>query len=361
MKAAEVDLGERSYPIYVGAGLAGELGRALEELVPGITMCVVVTSPMINGLFGGHVIEGLRNLETSISLVPDGEVAKTWDNVNSLIGKLLDHGLDRKGVVLALGGGAIGDLAGFTASIYLRGVRLVQVPTTFLGMVDSSIGGKTAVNHPRGKNLIGSFHQPSLVIADPSLLRTLPDREILSGLAEVVKYGVIADRDLFNYLENNRERLLAKDMDALSHIVRRSSYIKAGYVERDELDIIGIRAALNYGHTLGHAIERIKSPEVRHGEGVSIGMEFATRIAVKRGLMNPRDADRQRKLLRELGLPLDWSDIPPEEILEVMRRDKKTERGHIKFVLPRGLGVDPTVEAVGDALIVETLEEPPCP
>jgi 3-dehydroquinate synthase len=227
-------------------------------------------------------------------------------------------------------------------------------------MVDSSIGGKTAVNHPRGKNLMGSFHQPSLVVADPSLLTTLPVTEIRSGLAEVVKYGVIADRDLLNYLEENHEKLLSKYVNALTSVVKRCVCIKSGFVERDERDRMGIRAALNYGHTLGHAVEHIMSPRLRHGEGISMGMEFATRISVKKDLMKPTDADRQHRILSKLGLPLKWQDIPSEEILEVMRRDKKAEKGHIRFVLPIGLGVEPILEAVEETLILKTLEEYSC-
>jgi len=257
--------------------------------------------------------------------------------------------------VVALGGGAVGDVAGFAASIYLRGVRLVHVPTTLLGMVDSSIGGKTAVNHPGGKNLVGSFHQPGAVVIDPALLETLPVRELRSGLSEVVKYGVVRDAGLFRYVEDNGERLLGLDLEALTHVIKVSASIKAGYVEEDERDYKGVRAALNLGHTLGHAVERLR-PHVRHGEAVSIGMAYASRLAAERGIMSRKDKARLVRALTRLGLPTEVPELPADEIISLMRRDKKATEDGIRFVLPTGIGEEPVYATVEEETIGETLK-----
>ena len=228
--AAEVRLGDRGYKIYVGAGLSGRLGEIVAASKPEATGCVMVTSEPIERLYGESVAASLRSLNPRTFVVPDGEEAKEWENAGILLGRFLEAGLDRSGVVVALGGGAVGDLAGFAASIYMRGVAVVQVPTTLLGMVDSGIGGKTAVNHVKGKNMIGSFHQPVAVVADPLLLRSLPIREVGSGLAEVVKYGVIADETLFRYVEENTRRLLGLDQECMSHVIGRCASLKTRYV-----------------------------------------------------------------------------------------------------------------------------------
>jgi len=354
--AAEVKLGERGYKIYVGAGLSDRLGEVVATSKPEATGCVVVTSPPIERLYGEAVAASLERLSPRTILVPDGEEAKHWDNAGTLLGGFLDAGLDRSGLVVALGGGAIGDLAGFAASIYMRGVAVVQVPTTLLAMVDSSIGGKTAVNHSKGKNMIGSFHQPVAVVADPLLLRSLPVREIRSGLGEVVKHGVIADEALFRYVEENTERILGLDPEHMSHVVGRSAKIKAGYVERDELDAKGVRAVLNYGHTLGHAAERLASPALRHGEAVSIGMAYAADLSVTMGLMDLGDSQAQRRLLEAIGLPTKLPPLKCGELISYMRRDKKSEGGAIRMVLPTGIGTPPTLRTVEEPVLVEALE-----
>jgi 3-dehydroquinate synthase len=294
-----VELGERSYPVYVEAGLLERVGPLIKEVLPAAGKCVVITSETVHGIHGETLETSLEEagINGGVVLVPDGEAAKSWAVAEQLIGELLLKGLDRQSMVVAFGGGAIGDLSGFVASIYLRGVRLVQVPTTLLSQVDSSLGGKAAVNHPMGKNLIGSFHQPSLVVSDPGLLATLPRRELLSGLGEVVKHGVIADGDLFDYVGEHGEEMLEADPDHLSHAVRRSVAIKARLVALDERDDKGIRAALNYGHTIGHAVEALSGMEVRHGEAVALGMVAAARISEELGLMAKDDVGRQRRLL----------------------------------------------------------------
>jgi 3-dehydroquinate synthase len=353
-RAATVSLGERSYPILVGGGLLGRLGEAICEYIPDTTGCVLVTSPSVDGLYGAKAAETLAPLNPSRVIIPEGEEAKTWDAAGELLGAFIRHGLDRRGVVVALGGGSVGDSAGFAASIYMRGIRVVQAPTTLLGQVDSGIGGKTAVNHPQDKNLVGSFHQPALVACDTGLLSTLPGRELRSGLAEVVKYGVIADSKLFTGLEVEVERLLAADDAALRWVVTRCAAVKARYVEADERDVNGTRAALNYGHTLGHAVETLSGHEIRHGEGVAIGMVAASRVAVKLNLLRWEDLERQIRLLEALGLPTE-SPYGVEEALPLMRRDKKAEGGAIRMVLPTGIGAQPAVRPVAEDELREAL------
>lgn len=354
--AAEIRLGDRGYQIYVGAGLSGRLGEILTASKPEATGCVVVTSKPIDRLYGEAVAASLGGLNPRTLVVPDGEEAKEWENAGTLLGRFLDAGLDRNGVVIALGGGAVGDLAGFAASIYMRGVAVVQVPTTLLGMVDSSIGGKTAVNHVKGKNMIGSFHQPVAVVADPLLLSSLPIREVRSGLAEVVKYGVIADETLFRYVEENTKRLLGLDQECMSHVIGRCASIKTKYVEEDERDDKGVRAALNYGHTLGHAAERLAIPELRHGEAVSIGMVYAADLAVRMGLMDPEEAQAQRRVLEGIGLPIKLPALEADELIRYMRRDKKSEEGRIRMILPTGIGSPPTLRTVEESKLMEAIE-----
>jgi 3-dehydroquinate synthase len=354
--AAEVRLGDRGYRIYVGAGLSGRLGEIIAASKPEATGCVVVTSEPIDRLYGETVANSLGGLNPRTLVVPDGEEAKEWENAGTLLGRFLDAGLDRNGVVVALGGGAVGDLAGFAASIYMRGVAVVQVPTTLLGMVDSSIGGKTAVNHVKGKNMIGSFHQPVAVVADPLLLRSLPIREVKSGLGEVVKYGVIADEALFQYVEENTRRILGLDQECMSHVIGRCASIKTSYVEEDERDDKGVRAALNYGHTLGHAAERLASPKLRHGEAVSIGMVYAADLAVEMGLMDQEEAQSQRRALKGLDLPTKLPALKADELIPYMRRDKKAEEGRIRMILPTGIGSPPTLRTVEESRLMEALE-----
>jgi 3-dehydroquinate synthase len=273
--------------------------------------------------------------------VPDGEQFKNLDWANAIYTALLINSFDRKSALVALGGGVIGDLTGFAAATFMRGVPFIQVPTTLLAMVDSSVGGKTGVNHAMGKNMIGAFYQPVKVLMDYSVLTSLPKEELLAGLAEVIKYGVICDEALFDYLVDNREKILALDSDAIGHIIRRSCEIKADVVSRDEREG-GLRAILNFGHTLGHAIETAESYAMRHGYAVAIGMVYASRLAHTTGLCDATVPDRVERLIKSYGLPTDLSALSRRpaaiELMDTMQVDKKAEGGKVKFVLPKKIG-----------------------
>lgn len=353
-----INLGVRSYPVYVAPGLLREAGGIISNLLPQAQKCVIVTSRIICDLHCENLLSSLNEsgIKAGITLVPDGEEAKTWSSAKSLIGDMLEIGLDRKSTVIAFGGGTVGDLSGFVASIYMRGVSLIQIPTTLLAQVDSSLGGKTAINHPSGKNLIGSFHQPSLVLSDTKILDTLPKREILNGLGEVVKHGVIADADLFKYVEDNSEKILKADPDTLCEIVLRNVSIKGDFVEKDERDLMGIRAVLNYGHTTGHALEKLTSMDLKHGEAVALGMCVASNISVKHRLIKSEDAERQRSLLEDLGFNLTPPRVDPEEVVKTMWLDKKTEANSLRFILPTGIGAAPKFMPVSEATILDALK-----
>ncbi len=273
--------------------------------------------------------------------IPDGEQFKNLDWANAIYTALLTNFFDRTCALVALGGGVIGDLAGFAAATFMRGVPFAQVPTTLLAMVDSSVGGKTGVNHPMGKNMIGAFHQPKKVLMDLSVLATLPKEEFLSGMAEVIKYGVIRDAAFFEYLDKNRGKILALDPDALEHVIRRSCEIKAEVVSRDEREG-GLRAILNYGHTVGHAIETAENYTMRHGHAVAIGMVYASRLAHKTGLCDSSVPERVEMLIRSYGLPADLSALSRKPaargLMVTMQGDKKAEGGKAKFVLPKKIG-----------------------
>jgi 3-dehydroquinate synthase len=273
--------------------------------------------------------------------VPDGEQYKNLDWANAVYTALLTNAFDRKSALVALGGGVIGDLTGFAAATFMRGVPFIQVPTTLLAMVDSSVGGKTGVNHPMGKNMIGAFYQPKKVLMDLTVLKTLPREELLSGMAEVIKYGVIRDAAFFDYLDTNREKILSLDPEAIEHIVRRSCEIKADVVSRDEREG-GLRAILNFGHTVGHAVETAENYTMRHGYAVAIGMVYAARLAHTTGLCDASVPERVEKLIKSYGLPTDLSALSRKPsvsgLMDTMQRDKKAEGGKVKFVLPRKIG-----------------------
>ena len=347
MQRIQVALGARSYSILVASGLVDSLG---EHLPTGKK--ALITTKEINALYGERVAQAIG--EHTLILVPDGEDAKQWSVLEKLLGDLLDAGLDRGSTIIALGGGSVGDLAGFAASIYMRGIKIVQIPTTLLAMVDSSIGGKTAINHPRGKNLVGSFWQPSLVLIDPVFLETLPEREVRSGLAEVIKYGVISDPELFRVLESRSpESLTSEDM---VEIIAHCAATKARYVEQDEEDRRGIRAALNYGHTVGHAVEKLTDHAVNHGEGVAVGMVVAALVSMEHGLLRETEYHRIIRLIDEYGLPTKLPEISITEAVKIMHKDKKAEAGNIVFVLPTGIGKTPTLRQVGEPTIRKALE-----
>jgi len=335
----QVDLGERSYNIYCGQGLLEKLGLLLEPLDVA-KRCLVITDEIVAPLYLSQAIQSLEaaGFTPLVKQVPPGEEAKSLKIASEIYDIALDAGWERRCPVLALGGGAVGDLAGFVAATLLRGVPFVQLPTTLLAQVDSSVGGKVAVNHPRGKNLIGAFYQPCLVVADLSTLRSLPARELSSGLAEVIKYGMIYDALFFTYLEENVEKALEGEEEVLEKIVLRSCEIKAQIVAQDERER-DLRAILNFGHTVGHALEAVTEFKIyRHGEAVAIGMMVATRIALRRGLISAEIIERLEKLLRRTFLPVEMPEVDIESFLKALIRDKKVRDGKVRMVLPVGLG-----------------------
>jgi len=339
LETVRVELDERSYDIEIGTGLiAGVGGRMKKAGLAG--RAAVITGETVSPLYSSGVMGSLRDagLSPELIVIPDGEEYKSLQWASHLYDRLLEMRYDRKCSLVALGGGVIGDLTGFVAATYMRGIPFVQVPTTLLSQVDSSVGGKTGVNHPLGKNMIGAFYQPVHVCADVRTLDTLPSEEFVSGMAEVVKYGVIYDAEFFKYIEDNRDAILAKDPAALAHVIRRSCEIKADVVAADERES-GLRAILNYGHTIGHAIEMLTNyTGYRHGEAVSIGMVVAARLAHKSGLCGRDVEARVEALLGSLGLPVKLPKLDPESIMSVLSLDKKAEAGRVKFVLPKSIG-----------------------
>lgn len=335
----QVSLGERSYPIFVRDNLLASIGETLQSLCSGRTIAVITNDTVAAFYYAtlntALVAAGFTVHKVSIT---DGEEYKNSQTLNAVYDELFAAGLDRGGLLVALGGGVVGDLAGYAAATFMRGIPFVQVPTTLLAQVDSSVGGKTGINHPRGKNLIGAFHQPLAVFADVSTLLTLNDREYCSGLAEVVKYGMALDADFFGFLEERSENILARELSTLQQIVIQSCRLKAQIVEQDEREG-GLRAVLNYGHTFGHAVETLTGyQQFSHGEAVAIGMVQAARISVMRGLSEQATVDRLVNLLRRFNLPVTLPQYPADSYDAVMRMDKKVREGALTFVLNRGIG-----------------------
>lgn len=347
MAEVNIDLGSRSYNIHIRPGLLNLLAGYMKELDTGRKV-LMITNPTLHRLYGAAVKKGLREAgyQVVVGEVPDGEEYKALSQAERLYDLAFTREMDRRCPVLALGGGVMGDLAGFVAATYLRGVPFIQVPTTLLAQVDSSVGGKVAVNHPAGKNIIGAFYQPVAVFTDLNTLVTLDPREIRGGLAEVIKYGVIADGEFFAWLEDNLDRVLAVDMKAMEYIVEKSCRIKAAVVQADETEQ-GMRAILNFGHTVGHAVEALTGYKVyRHGEAVAIGMAVAAKLAVNTGMMDNAGAVRIESLLARAGLPTAVpGELDNEQILALLRRDKKVIAGSLTFVLPVGVG---SVEIIKD-------------
>jgi len=338
MDTIRVNLGQRAYDIHVGSALLERLGELVQPLRLGRHLAII-THPELAPGYGSAVVGSLRGAghEVTVLTVPPGEESKSLDQAARLFRELVRARLDRGSALIGLGGGVIGDLAGFTAATLFRGIRFINIPTTLLAQVDSSVGGKTGVNLPEGKNLVGAFHQPSLVVADVLTLRTLPEREFRSGLAEVVKHGMIAEEALFETLEKEADRILKRDPDLLRAIVSKSCAIKAKVVETDEREA-GLRAMLNFGHTVGHAIEAaLGYGTITHGEAVAHGMVMAAALSVRRGLCPKEDALRLQRLLDRFGLLNE--PVPSPESLETrMVGDKKTRDGVLQFVLTRGVG-----------------------
>jgi 3-dehydroquinate synthase len=328
-----IALGDRSYDIAIGAGLIGQ--AATWEGLPAAAAALVVTNTTVAPLYGERLRAALAGRYRSVFevVLPDGEDHKDWTTLNRIFDALLSHGCDRKTVLFALGGGVVGDMTGFAAASYMRGVPFVQVPTTLLAQVDSSVGGKTAINHPLGKNMIGAFYQPERVVCDLATLSTLPPRELSAGLAEVIKYGPIADLAFLDWIEANMAALIGRDPAALAHAVRRSCEIKAEVVGQDEREA-GLRAILNFGHTFGHAIEAgLGYGEWLHGEAVGCGMVMALQLSRRLGLVDEAFVQRMTALIARAGLPTVGPALGADRYLELMRVDKKAEAGEIRFVV----------------------------
>lgn len=350
-----VQLAERSYPILIGPGLVGSLSSY--ACLPNCRMAAIVTNDVVAPLYAQRLQAVLkqRHREVVQIILPDGEAHKDWASLDRIFDVLLAHGCDRKTVLYALGGGVVGDMTGFAAACYMRGVPFVQIPTTLLAQVDSSVGGKTAINHPRGKNMIGAFYQPLLVVCDLDVLDTLPERELSAGLAEVIKYGPIADPAFLDWVEVNIDALRARDKQALAYAVRRSCEIKAEVVGQDEREA-GLRAILNFGHTFGHAIEAgLGYGEWLHGEAVGCGMVMASELSARLGLMPPAFVDRMRRLVERAGLPVRGPALGAERYLELMSVDKKNEGGEIRFVVIEALG-RAGVRPAPDTLVAQVIE-----
>jgi 3-dehydroquinate synthase len=338
-ETVRVELGERSYEIVIGAGLLGR-AETFARIAPPRSAALVVTDPIVGERYGRRLTSALQPHHARVEMLalPDGEAHKTLAVVNRVFDALLNAGADRDTVLYALGGGVVGDMTGFAAACFMRGVPFVQVPTTLLAQVDSSVGGKTGVNHPLGKNMIGAFHQPRRVIVDLDTLSSLPPREFLSGLAEVVKYGAIADVAFLQWIEGTVDRLLARDPDALRHAVARSCRIKAEVVGEDEREA-GRRAILNFGHTIGHAIEAGTGyGSWLHGEAVACGMVLEAELSTRVGRLAAADSRRLRALLAAAGLPVRAPALDSARYLELMRHDKKARAGALRVVLLEGLG-----------------------
>ncbi len=339
MTELAVALGARSYPIRIGVGVLESLPALLADLNAKGPVAVC-TDSNVAPLYGGRIAGLVRaaGAEPVLCVMAAGEEYKRLDRIEEFCGRFLEAGLDRSSIVIALGGGVVGDVAGFAAACFMRGVRFIQIPTTIVAQVDSSVGGKTGVNHPLGKNTIGVFHQPSAVLIEMPLLRSLPGRELRAGLAEVIKHGVIADPALFEYMEEHAEAVLAKELDALEVPIVESCRIKSAIVAQDEREN-GVRANLNYGHTFGHGIEA--ATEYRrflHGEAVALGMVCAASLACELGLVDEAFAARQRACIATYGLPVSWPEAPVDAVLAAMKHDKKACAGAMKFIVPDNLG-----------------------
>jgi 3-dehydroquinate synthase len=349
----EVKLGQRSYPIYIGAG-AHHLKAEFDRVIPARDI-LLVTNTTVGPLYATKAIAELAPRKCIHVELPDGETHKTLANVSRMLDVLVANRFARDACVVALGGGVVGDMAGFAAASYQRGIDFVQMPTTLLSQVDSSVGGKTGVNHPGGKNLIGAFHQPIAVFADTDTLATLPDRELRAGFAEVIKYGLIVDSEFFDWLENNASRLLARDTEALTYAIKRSCEIKADIVARDEHER-GDRALLNLGHTFGHAIESATNySSWLHGEAVGAGMLLAADVSQRLGWVGAADVIRIERVLQQFGLRTDVRDLSAQTIAEKMKIDKKIAAGRIRLVLLKTIGKSVITGDYDDAALRETL------
>ena len=355
----DIQLADRTYPIVIGAGLF--VNPLTYQKLPFATTAVIVSNTTVAPLYAALLHTALKSQfsKVVVCVLPDGEAHKTWPCLQLIFDALLENSCDRKSILFALGGGVVGDMTGFAAASYMRGVPFVQVPTTLLAQVDSSVGGKTAINHPLGKNMIGAFYQPLLVVCDLDVLQTLPSRELSAGLAEIIKYGPIADMMFFDWIESNLDALLAAEPHALAYVIERSCQIKADVVGQDEREQ-GVRAILNFGHTFGHAIESgLGYGKWLHGEGVGCGMVMAANLSQRLGLVDAAFVERLTHLIQRAGLPVKGPVLDAKDnagrYLELMRVDKKSDAGDIRFVLvgPPGFAL---VRAAPEALVREVID-----
>ncbi|MFV1975634.1 MAG: 3-dehydroquinate synthase [Candidatus Scalindua sp.] len=358
MKKIFVDLGKDSYNIIVDKGILNQVGALISKVISP-RKAIVVTDKIVEPLYGKIVLDSLSECKFDVKLVSLalGEEQKSLAKAEELYEHLFDHEMDRKSLVVALGGGVLGDLAGFVAATFMRGIPFVQIPTTLLAQVDSSIGGKVAVNHPRGKNMIGCFYQPKAVFIDTDTLWTLPKAEITAGMVEVIKYGMIKDAAFFEYIEKHLSEILELDADALEQIIYNSCKTKAHVVELDEKEQ-GIRAILNYGHTIGHALEALTSyKKYRHGDAVAMGMIYVSKIAREMNLADETVLKRQESLFLKLGLSLKDTELDPHDIVSKLYQDKKTIAGKLRFVLPTRIGNVIIDDSVSEQTILNALTD----
>jgi len=354
METLQVSLAERSYPILIGPGLLGESG-VLAELVTA-RQVLIVTNDVVAPLYLETLEQAIVADELRTLILPDGEESKSLQTLSTIIDALMAHGFHRDACLVALGGGVVGDIGGFAASCYQRGIDYVQVPTTLLAQVDSSVGGKTAVNHPSGKNMIGAFYQPTCVLADTDTLKTLPPREFAAGLAEVIKHSLILDRDFFAWLEDHMDEVVTLDAAAISFVVRRNCELKAAIVAEDERER-GRRALLNLGHTFGHALESLgEYGQWLHGEAVAIGIMLAARTSARLGWISPSDCDRIEALLKRAALPVSAPDIDVERLLRRMSMDKKASAAGLDLVLLKQIGEGVIAPAPDESALRDVIE-----
>ncbi len=358
LRELRVDLGERSYSIRIGAGSLTQAGAGISE-ASRARRFLLVSNERVYGLYGEKLVKALQSqgYEVLVSLMPDGEQYKNMDEAMKSIDRAIAWNLDRSGGVIALGGGVVGDLAGLVASLVHRGIDFIQLPTTLLAQVDSSVGGKVAVNHPRGKNLLGAFHQPRLVLIDPLTLKTLEEREYRGGLGEAVKYGIACDAGFFGYLEEHVEQVRAQDPECIEELIYQACRIKAAVVEEDEQEA-GHRMVLNLGHTFGHSLEMLGEYQAfRHGEAVAMGTIAAAFMALEMGYLDQGQLNRIGLLYRALGLATRFPGYDPEEVYTGMMNDKKSSHNRLRFILPRGIGAYVVVEAPPRELVYRAIRQ----
>ena len=361
LRSITVSLAERSYPILIGCGLIDDLILHLHNALNKITHALVIIDENVARKYGDSIQAALAqsatsSIRVSYFVIPSGETSKSIEQLGQLWEYMSSENCDRGSLVVAIGGGVVGDLAGFAAASFARGLRFVQVPTTLLAQVDSSVGGKTGINLSRAKNMVGAFWQPSLVLIDFDTIATLPAREFNAGMAEVVKYGMILDAEFFHWMEANVAAIRSRSLDALAHIVARSCELKASVVAADERETTGLRAILNYGHTFGHAIEALSGyGNYLHGEAVSIGMTMAAQLACSLGMIDQGVVARQTALLQALDLPIDPPAIPFDTFWATMQKDKKVQHGKLTFILPDRIGNVRRVEGIDAELVKNSL------